>query len=181
MTERSSQGGCNSTRVNLKSFSHQSLPPTNLGRVDEEMVPPVPCLNRGGGDRCFRHLVPSWNFAELIRNVTCMVLSANTSIPCHDKFRGARSDYVRQTTLGTTTTCHVNNLRPPIEYEASSIIHQDEHWMNPNSNQMSLYIAAKSSPSGHYLLQISKLNSVAQQPMGANAYYFHLIFHDLGH
>ncbi|GFU43730.1 hypothetical protein TNCV_651481 [Trichonephila clavipes] len=28
----------------MASLGHQSLPPTNLGRVDEEMVPPV-----GGG------------------------------------------------------------------------------------------------------------------------------------
>ncbi|GFS77370.1 hypothetical protein TNCV_4566071 [Trichonephila clavipes] len=27
-----------------------------------------------------------------------------TSSPCHDEFRGPRSDYVRQVALGTTTT-----------------------------------------------------------------------------
>ncbi|GFS62107.1 voltage-dependent calcium channel type A subunit alpha-1 [Trichonephila clavipes] len=40
-------------------------------------------------------IVPS----ELNRTVTCMVLKANdrrTSCPCHDEFRGPRSDYVRQ-------------------------------------------------------------------------------------
>ncbi|GFX26126.1 hypothetical protein TNCV_2274661 [Trichonephila clavipes] len=45
-------------------------------------------------------IVPSGNFAELNRTVTCMVLKANdrrTSCPCHDVFRGPRSDYVRQT------------------------------------------------------------------------------------
>ncbi|GFX98446.1 hypothetical protein TNCV_4002151 [Trichonephila clavipes] len=44
-------------------------------------------------------IVPSGNFAELNRTVTCMVLKANdrrTSCPCHDEFRGSRSDYVRQ-------------------------------------------------------------------------------------
>ncbi|GFT04989.1 hypothetical protein TNCV_4745171 [Trichonephila clavipes] len=44
-------------------------------------------------------IVPSGNFAELNRTVTCMVLKANdrrTSCPCHDEFRGPRSDYVRQ-------------------------------------------------------------------------------------
>ncbi|GFY24086.1 hypothetical protein TNCV_1011391 [Trichonephila clavipes] len=44
-------------------------------------------------------IVPSGNFAELNRTVTCMVLKANdrrTSCPCHDEFRGLRSDYVRQ-------------------------------------------------------------------------------------
>ncbi|GFV31568.1 hypothetical protein TNCV_4938791 [Trichonephila clavipes] len=35
-----------------------------------------------------------------------MVLKANdrlTSCPCHDEFRGPRSDYVRQVALATTT------------------------------------------------------------------------------
>ncbi|GFU98452.1 hypothetical protein TNCV_3652831 [Trichonephila clavipes] len=44
-------------------------------------------------------IVPSGNFAELNRTVTCMVLKANdkrTSCPCHDEFHGPRSDYVRQ-------------------------------------------------------------------------------------
>ncbi|GFU85885.1 uncharacterized protein TNCV_2037161 [Trichonephila clavipes] len=56
--------------------------------------------NCGGGDRgrvaIYR---PFGNFAELNRTVTCMVLKANdrrTSCPCHDEFRGPRSDYVRQ-------------------------------------------------------------------------------------
>ncbi|GFY30591.1 uncharacterized protein TNCV_3117531 [Trichonephila clavipes] len=49
-----------------------------------------------------RGLSPSLN-----RTVTCMVLKANgrrTSCPCHDEFRGPRSDYVRQVALATTTT-----------------------------------------------------------------------------
>ncbi|GFV10762.1 hypothetical protein TNCV_1756001 [Trichonephila clavipes] len=36
-----------------------------------------------------------------------MVLKANdrrNSCPCHDEFRGPRSDYVRQVALATTTT-----------------------------------------------------------------------------
>ncbi|GFW83628.1 hypothetical protein TNCV_2204771 [Trichonephila clavipes] len=40
---------------------------------------------------------PCGNFAELNRTVTCMVLKAydrRTSSPCHDEFRGPRSDYV---------------------------------------------------------------------------------------
>ncbi|GFU49556.1 transposable element Tcb2 transposase [Trichonephila clavipes] len=44
-------------------------------------------------------IVPSGNFTELNRTVNCMVLKANdrrTSCPCHDEFRGPRSDYVRQ-------------------------------------------------------------------------------------
>ncbi|GFV03453.1 hypothetical protein TNCV_5059941 [Trichonephila clavipes] len=44
-------------------------------------------------------IVPLGNFAELNHSVTCMVLKAidkRTSCPCHDEFRGPRSDYVRQ-------------------------------------------------------------------------------------
>ncbi|GFX22931.1 hypothetical protein TNCV_2086391 [Trichonephila clavipes] len=51
-------------------------------------------------------IVPSENFAELIRTVTCMVLKANdrrTSCPCHDEFRRPRSDNVRQVALETTS------------------------------------------------------------------------------
>ncbi|GFU84070.1 uncharacterized protein TNCV_679691 [Trichonephila clavipes] len=59
------------------------------------------CRNCGGGDsgrvaiyRPFGEVSLSLN-----RTVTCMVLKANerrTSCPCHDEFRGPRSDYVRQ-------------------------------------------------------------------------------------
>ncbi|GFV61188.1 hypothetical protein TNCV_856581 [Trichonephila clavipes] len=44
-------------------------------------------------------IVPTGNFSELNRTVTCMVLKANdrhTSCPCHEEFRGPLSDYVRQ-------------------------------------------------------------------------------------
>ncbi|GFS99366.1 hypothetical protein TNCV_1601711 [Trichonephila clavipes] len=47
-------------------------------------------------------IVHSGNFDELKRTVTCMVLKANdrrTFCPCHDEFRGPRSDYVRQVAL----------------------------------------------------------------------------------
>ncbi|GFU28424.1 hypothetical protein TNCV_3579881 [Trichonephila clavipes] len=36
-----------------------------------------PCRNCGGGDRWCLSIVPSGNFAELNRTVTCMVLKAN--------------------------------------------------------------------------------------------------------
>ncbi|GFV12742.1 uncharacterized protein TNCV_1367121 [Trichonephila clavipes] len=52
-------------------------------------------------------IVPLGNFAELIRTVTCMVLTRPTTgvllDPYHDEFRGPRSDYVRQVALATTT------------------------------------------------------------------------------
>ncbi|GFV16247.1 transposable element Tcb1 transposase [Trichonephila clavipes] len=46
------------------------------------------------------------NFAELNRTVTCMVLKANdrrASCPCHDEFRGPRSNCVRQVVSRITT------------------------------------------------------------------------------
>ncbi|GFW03930.1 hypothetical protein TNCV_2050461 [Trichonephila clavipes] len=55
-------------------------------------------------------IVPSGNFAELNRTVTCMVLKANdrrTSCPCHDEFRGPRSDYVRQVALENNNNKHI--------------------------------------------------------------------------
>ncbi|GFT75781.1 protein ALP1-like [Trichonephila clavipes] len=58
-------------------------------------------------------IVPSGNFAELNRTVTCMVLKANdrrTSCPCHDEFRGPRSDYVRQVALENNNNNKAVNL-----------------------------------------------------------------------
>ncbi|GFU64630.1 uncharacterized protein TNCV_138791 [Trichonephila clavipes] len=59
------------------------------------------CRNCGGGDRGrFAIYRPFGEVSlSLNRTVTCMVLKANdrrTSCPCHDEFRGPRSDYVRQ-------------------------------------------------------------------------------------
>ncbi|GFU18392.1 uncharacterized protein TNCV_1980751 [Trichonephila clavipes] len=72
-------------------------------------APKFICRNCGGGDR--GHVAIYRPFGEvslsLNRTVTCMVLKANdrrTSCPCHDEFRGPRSDYVRQVALATTTT-----------------------------------------------------------------------------
>ncbi|GFV92860.1 hypothetical protein TNCV_1347092 [Trichonephila clavipes] len=64
-------------------------------------------------------IVPSENFAELNRTVTCMVLKANdrrTSCPCHDEFREPRSDYVRQdnTVPIQTCICHLASPRQPM-------------------------------------------------------------------
>ncbi|GFT09638.1 hypothetical protein TNCV_4948061 [Trichonephila clavipes] len=53
-------------------------------------------------------IVPSGNFAELNRTVTCMVLKANdrrTSCPCHDEFHGPRSDYA----INQPQQCHSDN------------------------------------------------------------------------
>ncbi|GFW09702.1 hypothetical protein TNCV_1394031 [Trichonephila clavipes] len=69
------------TRIPLPSNSLQ----VEIVEVEIEVVSPS--------------IVPSGNFAELNRTVTCMALKTNdrrTSCPCHDEFRGPRSDNVRQ-------------------------------------------------------------------------------------
>ncbi|GFT82780.1 uncharacterized protein TNCV_4433691 [Trichonephila clavipes] len=146
----------------MASLGHQSLPPTNLGYLDEEMVSPTrgvitsfgdrkisqicwavgslvvrasdsrpeglgsmldvtkyppsahgfTCRNCGGRDRGRVTIYRPFGEVSLSlnRTVTCMVLKANdrrTSCPCHDEFRGPRSDYVRQVTLATTTTTNL--------------------------------------------------------------------------
>ncbi|GFX33861.1 uncharacterized protein TNCV_3962701 [Trichonephila clavipes] len=73
-----------------------------------EYFPPLQftCRNCGGGDRGVAIYRPFGEVSlSLNRTVTCMVLKANdrrTSCPCHDEFRGPRSDYVRQVALATT-------------------------------------------------------------------------------
>ncbi|GFV65639.1 uncharacterized protein TNCV_1051301 [Trichonephila clavipes] len=59
------------------------------------------CRNCVGGDRGRVAIYRPFGEVSLSlnRTVTCMVLKANdrrTSCPCHDEFRGPRSDYVRQ-------------------------------------------------------------------------------------
>ncbi|GFU30276.1 retrovirus-related Pol polyprotein from transposon TNT 1-94 [Trichonephila clavipes] len=66
------------------------------------------CRNCGGGDRGRVAIYRPFGEVSLSlnRTVTCMVLKANdrrTSCPCHNEFRGPRSDYVRQVALATTT------------------------------------------------------------------------------
>ncbi|GFU38479.1 uncharacterized protein TNCV_2434251 [Trichonephila clavipes] len=67
------------------------------------------CRNCGGGDRGRVAIYRPFGEVSLSlnRTVTCMVLKANdrrTSCPCHDEFRGPRSDYVRQWTDELRTT-----------------------------------------------------------------------------
>ncbi|GFW58813.1 uncharacterized protein TNCV_4046521 [Trichonephila clavipes] len=79
-----------------------------------EYFPPLQftCRNCGSGDRGRVAIYRPFGEVSLSlnRTVTCMVLKANdrrTSCPCHDEFRGPRSDYVRQFTnpLDTQLLC----------------------------------------------------------------------------
>ncbi|GFX58305.1 uncharacterized protein TNCV_204921 [Trichonephila clavipes] len=68
------------------------------------------CRNCGGGDRGRVAIYRPFGEVSLSlnRTVTCMVLKANdrrTSCPCHDEFRGPRSDYVRQGWGGPYVDC----------------------------------------------------------------------------
>ncbi|GFY14798.1 uncharacterized protein TNCV_648411 [Trichonephila clavipes] len=82
--------------------------PEGLGSMlDVTKYPPsahgFTCRNCGGGDRGRVAIYRPFGEVSLSlnRTVTCMVLKANdrrTSCPCHDEFRGPRSDYVRQDT-----------------------------------------------------------------------------------
>ncbi|GFV03544.1 uncharacterized protein TNCV_5060851 [Trichonephila clavipes] len=88
--------------------------PEGLGSMlDVTKYPPsahgFSCRNCGGGDRGRVAIYRPFGEVSLSlnRTVTCMVLKANdrrTSCPCHDEFRGPRSDFVRQVALATTTT-----------------------------------------------------------------------------
>ncbi|GFU17819.1 uncharacterized protein TNCV_3335401 [Trichonephila clavipes] len=83
--------------------------PEGLGSMlDVTKYPPsahgFTCRNCGGGDRGRVAIYRPFGEVSLSlnRTVTCMVLKANdrrTSCPCHDEFRGPRSDYVRQSWL----------------------------------------------------------------------------------
>ncbi|GFW96879.1 uncharacterized protein TNCV_2160151 [Trichonephila clavipes] len=81
--------------------------PEGLGSMpDATKHPPsthgFTCRNCGGGDRgpvAIYRPFGEFRRAKIVLSPTCMVLKANdrrTSCPCHDEFRGPRSDYVRQ-------------------------------------------------------------------------------------
>ncbi|GFS93626.1 uncharacterized protein TNCV_3775791 [Trichonephila clavipes] len=88
--------------------------PEGLGSMlDVTKYPPsahgFTCRNCGGGDRGRVAIYRPFGEVSLSlnRTVTCMVLNANdrrTSCPCHEEFRGPRSDYVRQVALATTSS-----------------------------------------------------------------------------
>ncbi|GFW52025.1 uncharacterized protein TNCV_2818941 [Trichonephila clavipes] len=83
-----------------RDSSNEQLISTNEMCEIEEFT----CRNCGGGDRGRVAIYRPFGEVSLSlnRTVTCMVLKANdrrTSCPCHDEFRGPRSDYVRQSII----------------------------------------------------------------------------------
>ncbi|GFV00058.1 uncharacterized protein TNCV_4057291 [Trichonephila clavipes] len=94
-----------------------------------EYFPPLQftCRNCGGGDRGRVAIYRPFGEVSLSlnRTVTCMVLKANdrrTSCPCHDEFRGPRSDYVRQAAIldSIPTTANAARRNYP-RYQISSL------------------------------------------------------------
>ncbi|GFT74469.1 uncharacterized protein TNCV_539701 [Trichonephila clavipes] len=95
--------------------------PEGLGSMlDVTKYPPsahgFTCRNCGGGDRGRVAIYRPFGEVSLSlnRTVTCMVLKANdrrTSCPCHDEFRGPRSDYVRQLFLRERPPNILTNFR----------------------------------------------------------------------
>ncbi|GFU86757.1 hypothetical protein TNCV_4541471 [Trichonephila clavipes] len=64
-----------------------------------------------------------------------MMLKANdrrTSCPCHDEFRGPRSDYVRQVALATTTT---TKAAKHLKEKKCSFDLRTEKWNNASKSQ----------------------------------------------
>ncbi|GFV78270.1 hypothetical protein TNCV_94301 [Trichonephila clavipes] len=75
-------------------------------------------------------IVPSGNFAELNRTVTCMVLKANdrcTSCPCHEEFRGHQ-----KTT--TTTSLHSHHTYQGI-CSIGTLNHRNQHQKCPTTSR----------------------------------------------
>ncbi|GFT82042.1 uncharacterized protein TNCV_3909771 [Trichonephila clavipes] len=83
-----------------------------------EYFPPLQstCRNCGGGDRdrvAIYRPFGEFRRAKIVLSSICMVLKLNDrriSCPCHDEFRGPRSDFVRQVALENNNNDMHSNL-----------------------------------------------------------------------
>ncbi|GFV71998.1 transposable element Tc3 transposase [Trichonephila clavipes] len=118
--------------------------PEDLGSMlDVTKYPPsahgFTCRNCGGGDRGRVAIYRPFGEVSLSlnRTVTCMVLKANdrrTSCPCHDEFRGPRSDYVRQNYHTHLAEEYANYRKPPdgadtFQCNNRIVMHKGSSWM----------------------------------------------------
>ncbi|GFU28503.1 uncharacterized protein TNCV_1410401 [Trichonephila clavipes] len=104
----------NTLRVHTEYELVKSVCPKSCGPSHERRYwrifpsPSVPFRNCGGGDRGCRHLSSLWRISPSSIVLSPVWYSRPTTgvllAPCHDEFRGSRSDYVRQVALETTTT-----------------------------------------------------------------------------
>ncbi|GFU24470.1 uncharacterized protein TNCV_2264331 [Trichonephila clavipes] len=90
--------------------------------------PPVLYQNCGGGDRWCRHLSSLWGISPslfVLLPVWCSRSRPTTGVllaPCHDEFRGSRSDYVRQVALAATQQhFNVQSLRRIFSHTSISV------------------------------------------------------------
>ncbi|GFT52252.1 putative DD41D transposase [Trichonephila clavipes] len=141
--------------------------PEGLGSMlDVTKYPPsahgFTCRNCGGGDR--GHVAIYRPFGEvslsLNRTVTCMVLKANdrrTSCPCHDEFRGPRSDYVRQFGLAIHQNDHQarrrflewaqNEISVAPDFHKRILFSDEAHfWLNGYVNKQNCHIWIEANP-----------------------------------
>ncbi|GFY27006.1 uncharacterized protein TNCV_931471 [Trichonephila clavipes] len=141
--------------------------PEGLGSMlDVTKYPPsahgFTCRNCGGGDKgrvaIYRPLGEV--SLSLNRTVTCMVLKANdrrTSCPCHDEFRGPRSDYVRQFGLAILQTdnqarCRFvewaqNEIAVVPDFHKRLLFSDEAHfWLNGNVNIQNCRILSEANP-----------------------------------
>ncbi|GFT13752.1 uncharacterized protein TNCV_3832041 [Trichonephila clavipes] len=94
---------CRKRDFHLKSYANAPFPFRTLMRKDiRGFWAAVPCLNCVGGDRWCRHLSSLRGISPssfVLSPVWCSRPRPTTGVllaPCHDEFRGPRSDYVRQ-------------------------------------------------------------------------------------
>ncbi|GFV59752.1 uncharacterized protein TNCV_1908231 [Trichonephila clavipes] len=107
--------------------SSSSLDHSYKLRGTGEYFPPLQftCRNCGGGDRGRVAIYRPFGEVSLSlnRTVTCMVLKANdrrTFCPCHDEFRGPRSDYVRQVAVRNNISKRSNTTENDVSKTQSS-------------------------------------------------------------
>ncbi|GFX08541.1 hypothetical protein TNCV_4170401 [Trichonephila clavipes] len=126
----------------------------------------IPCLSYGGGDRGGVAIyIHSGNFAGLHRTVTCMGLKANDSVPlapCHDEFRGPRSDYVRQVALETTTDVKKRNTIND-EYRANLLqrLSEEIKQKRPHLAQKKVTFHQDNAPSHKSVVALAKINDIS--------------------
>ncbi|GFU14947.1 hypothetical protein TNCV_795221 [Trichonephila clavipes] len=108
-------------------------------------------------------IVPSGNFAELNRTVTCMVLKANdrrTSCPCRDEFRGRRSDYVRQLSPSDFNLSFEWNSYPKKESNKSINVISSRMSYNPNQLRPNIVWIRNCSDNRMRSMQYMKMDTV---------------------
>ncbi|GFS92555.1 zinc finger MYM-type protein 1 [Trichonephila clavipes] len=99
-----------------------------------------------------------------------MVLKANdrrTSCPCHDEFRGPRSDYVRQVALATTQQ-QLLFFHPTIEYVEKHVKEIGNSCLENHKNSILVWLTRKENK--------SVLDRQLQEQLRKDTGYYHNVF-----